>query len=87
MMLMDAESRFDSVFPGTFEPRRRHQLETAKKLCKHNAQALVEESLIASPFSESGVMAGCFIGFDGEKDGSGQRDPLNSSAAPESLPR
>jgi len=70
MMLMMAESRFDSVFLGIETPDE-GSLETAKKL--QNMRSSLEESVDRITSYGIRVMAGFIIGFDGEKTGAGQR--------------
>ena len=70
LMLMMAESRFDSVFLGIETPDE-ESLETAKKL--QNTRGSLEESVDRITSYGMRVMAGFIIGFDGEKSGAGDR--------------
>jgi radical SAM superfamily enzyme YgiQ (UPF0313 family) len=70
LMEMMAECRFDSVFLGIETPDE-SSLETAKKL--QNTRTSLEESVDKITSYGIRVMAGFIIGFDGEKQGAGDR--------------
>jgi radical SAM superfamily enzyme YgiQ (UPF0313 family) len=70
MMKMMAEARFDSVFLGIETPDEA-SLETAGKL--QNTRSSLEESVDRITSYGIRVMAGFIIGFDGEKQGAGDR--------------
>jgi radical SAM superfamily enzyme YgiQ (UPF0313 family) len=70
LMQMMAECRFDSVFLGIETPDE-SSLETAKKL--QNTRSSLEESVDRITSYGIRVMAGFIIGFDGEKQGAGDR--------------
>jgi len=70
LMQMMAECRFDSVFLGIETPDE-SSLETAKKL--QNTRTSLEESVDRITSYGIRVMAGFIIGFDGEKQGAGNR--------------
>lgn len=70
LMEMMAECRFDSVFLGIETPDE-SSLETAKKL--QNTRSSLEESVDKITSYGIRVMAGFIIGFDGEKQGAGDR--------------
>ena len=67
---MMAECRFDSVFLGIETPDEA-SLETARKL--QNTRSSLEESVDRITSYGIRVMAGFIIGFDGEKQGAGDR--------------
>ena len=70
--LMDlmAECRFEAVFLGIETPDEA-SLETARKL--QNTRSSLEESVDRITSYGMRVMAGFIIGFDGEKEGAGER--------------
>jgi radical SAM superfamily enzyme YgiQ (UPF0313 family) len=70
LMEMMAECRFDSVFLGIETPDEA-SLETARKL--QNTRSSLEESVDRITSYGIRVMAGFIIGFDGEKNGAGDR--------------
>ncbi|MCT0208833.1 B12-binding domain-containing radical SAM protein [Synechococcus sp. CS-1332] len=70
MLEMMAEARFDSVFLGIETPDEA-SLETARKL--QNTRSSLEESVDRITAYGIRVMAGFIIGFDGEKQGAGDR--------------
>ena len=70
MMRMMHDARFEKVFLGIETPDEA-SLETARKV--QNTRNPLDEAVDRITANGIGVMAGFIIGFDGEKDGAGQR--------------